>query len=773
MNMQKKRIIAVMVGMMAIGPLGAAELVVRTDYDQPAKWERQLFLGRDFHPMLRGVYWAEPGREDTAPEGFSVYRECALRIDGQRPKGVTDLVPPKGTGANGGAKEGYAELLPESERRKEPYRLYDFFSNGQKSSARADYLYGTNWNRRAFLLSLDGERPAFRLNRTYPFADREDYAQWKAAHPNMFGTYAMMEFDSDQGYYFINVAKNKDVAALARLQEAFPFTFYDYAFDPYLFDNWAKEAHRRCTEYCFGEKDLWGFTSGTPGMVMLYAELGFKGVCYEATTQGADVNWRVAGAYLRGAARQFGMDYGWYTASYMDGYDRVAKKRAGGENSFIGSQGAYKSFGPNRGASFEITDRNNVYGWLIGSRFVEVENWYPYHMEGDGVKNAKPSRAARHFQRLYDLSKTVDRGQVYVPIALLFPIHEGTGGSGGQPNFSGFEQSAPLITLTGGWWKKTCCREEGFEGGFYNTEYPDFFDIVCPDAKDGAADAVYEALKPYKAACLFGRYRRNFGKDFGFDPAGLKHYVEEGGTLVLSSDYLKEGRIPSDLAGVAFDGREVFAAAATFTDDRGAETAFGSPYILEKGAATTARVFWKDANGNPVAYLNKVGRGRVLTIAVDAMLPHGLNRQWGILEPAKYTSELLKMRVGETGLGLHKVLFRRLRDETMPVTVTGDVQWGVNKVKSKEGKGKSEEGWLIWFYNNKGITNFLNEEPVIDRAADAKVTFAFKSGFKPSKLTEVVASAAVNPTVKQSGNQTIPEFSLTVPAGLWRAIVVE
>lgn len=245
-------------------------------------------------------------------------------------------------------------------------------------------------------------------------------------------------------------------------------------------------------------------------------------------------NWRLAAAFLRGAARQFGISYGWYTANFYDGYRRGAAPDArptAGENAF-GPVKGYPFFGLNRGASFDLIDRQNAYGWLIGARYVEPENWYHYHMqpvERDGRREHVPSRAAKDFQSLYDLSKREDRGIAYAPLALLMPIHERVLNTGDADLFRGFRQSAPLLTLV------PACpiddfRRQGIEGGFYNSEFGEMFDVVCPDATNDVA-ATLAALRPYKAAALFGRFRLK-----NLAPAAFTHYAEEGGTLFVSED---------------------------------------------------------------------------------------------------------------------------------------------------------------------------------------------------------------------------------------------
>ena len=60
-------------------------------------------------------------------------------------------------------------------------------------------------------------------------------------------------------------------------------------------------------------------------------------------------------------------------------------------------------------------------------------------------------------------------------------------------------------------------------------------------------------------------------------------------------------------------------------------------------------------------------------------------------------------------------LLLKIQDETMPVSVAGDIQWGVNK---------TSKGWLVWLVNNKGVVKFSDEpeEFRLERTAHVVVT---------------------------------------------------
>ena len=63
-------------------------------------------------------------------------------------------------------------------------------------------------------------------------------------------------------------------------------------------------------------------------------------------------------------------------------------------------------------------------------------------------------------------------------------------------------------------------------------------------------------------------------------------------------------------------------------------------------------------------------------------------------------------------------LLLKIPDETMPVTVAGDIQWGVNK---------TSKGWLVWMINNKGVVKFSDEPEEFRKERTAHVVATVKA----------------------------------------------
>ena len=74
-------------------------------------------------------------------------------------------------------------------------------------------------------------------------------------------------------------------------------------------------------------------------------------------------------------------------------------------------------------------------------------------------------------------------------------------------------------------------------------------------------------------------------------------------------------------------------------------------------------------------------------------------------------------------------IFDKVQEELMPVAVSGDIQWGVNK---------TTRGWLEWLMNNKGVVHFAGEDETLDATKTATVRIT-------SRKTGRVYSATVAP----------------------------
>ena len=91
----------------------------------------------------------------------------------------------------------------------------------------------------------------------------------------------------------------------------------------------------------------------------------------------------------------------------------------------------------------------------------------------------------------------------------------------------------------------------------------------------------------------------------------------------------------------------------------------------------------------------------------------------------------------------------------MPITVKGDIQYGVNK---------TAKGWLVYLFNNKGIIKFADKPATFDKSKTAEVTIDLK-GIKAQTVRKLGA------TEKQKLKNN--SFKVSVAPGDWKFLVFE
>jgi hypothetical protein len=691
-------------------------VVVRGDFDVGKEWRLARFMGKDFHPLLHWWTWADYGA--SAPEGYDVYRECAIN-----------------------ASSYYAK------DRKAPfsgaYGIADFYAGDARRLAN---VLGNENSARPVFLNFRGVRPAWRLEAEYPLADREGFEKWCASHPNFLGFAALDEYDADTFHYPAWLKKSTPERA-RELEKHFPGGYGDYLDDVYFKDKWVAESVRRTAEFHFGRKDFWPMTSWCPGYAPLFAAAGVRGLCYEPTGAQGGGSWTLGMAYMRGAARLFGgLPTYWYTANCYYGYTRDGKELRGencSDDECIKRDGG-KWWGRHRGLTVSLVARQNLYGWLAGAQLLEVENFQHAHMERSlGESSARPSIHARHFNDLYRLSKRVDRGVPYTPLALLMPVHERVDVRGLSERYHEYSASAAVVTLVG----NVNQRRMGMEGGFYNSPFGDIWDVVTPDLRDSEITA--KALSAYKAAVLLGNYRR------GSPRWALDNFVRvHGGTLFVAANHVRDGAVDEALTGVSFPASEIKSAGKWLVDDRGRKIELRAPYVLECGVPTTARVFWRDEAGNPIAYVNDAGKGRVVTVTAPGMMPYGIELPQDLESERHALRVFKKLQERTVPCRIMGAIFARICSETLPFRVRGDIQYGFNR---------RSDGWLVWFYNNKGIRHYAGEPEEVDASAKSEVTLSF-GGRRPSSVTDAESGQA----------QTFGDnCSISVQPGGWRILEIK
>ncbi len=499
-------------------------------------------------------------------------------------------------------KEKYVTRVPDAERRKTPYSLSDLMKN-PRSTVDSDYARSG----KPFFVYEPISRPLYFIpGDGCPLADREAFAEWKKAHPGFLGFNSLWEMDSDTAYFtrFWNKIDDEDLKR--ELQAGFE---PPHARGKGHLVSWTREAMRRLKDFHWGEARIWPLCSNDMGFEHLFAANGAAGLWYEATSQSWGA-WNCASAFLRGAARQWNLKCGWYMAQYYTGHTRTGEFKHGDSKWFNrkspGSEAGVRRY---RGMGRSLHRRQVLVGWLAGADYMQTEGWQALYCDWKDGK-VVPSENAIDFNEIYMLSKKVDRGEPYTPLAVLTPLAE--------PSSSFYKNDAllepetqktifntlvPIVSEYDGTYPPK--RRKGEQGCLYNSEFPSFFDSLCPDS--GQDSAAFEKA--------LSRYRH----------------------VLIAGDAFDKGR---------FDSRAI----AAFEKSGGKVHRYPSP---------------------------------------------------GCDTPEKL-----------------RALLREIRDETMPFSVEGDVQWGVNKTR---------RGWLVHLVNNKGVIKFCDEPEEYDLSKTVKVTVTCKA----------------------------------------------
>ena len=641
-------------------------------------------------------------------------------------------------------KRVYAEPVPDGERLDGTYTLRQLFGPDY-----GEYLYTGDWKTRElwnpqegspFILSIDESRPAFFLDGE-DRGDRADFAKWCAAHPGFLGFYAMGEIDSDSYNYKTAMTWSSRFATVSGpIRRDFEARFPVYR-DRYEFVDLIRRAWETERLFHFGCDRFWPLYCNNHTLAHINASLGAVGLQAEiSSSQGSPWTW--SGAYTRGASRQWGIPFTWYCATFYRGFTRNAppdSEPVAGDNKWP-RDGVHTPKRPAyHGASVSLTARQKYYGWLIGAAMIQDEPWTMLCTSAtNGVPC--PSPYAKAFNDVFVRSRKMDRGAPYTPVALLTPLTESVSRGGyvaAAKGPDGAERDAlnlpaylftlqPVHETSGKYPMLLERRRSGDEGCLFNSKFGEIWDVLVADSRQ-PKEAFAAALRHYPAAFLIGTYRKD-----ELNRAALEAYVADGGTLFLSADYVEESVVPASLTGVSFGPGRV-PSGAKLLDEKGREVErLAGAYVLHAGEpAAGTRVLLRDENGQPVAYVRQLGKGRVVTTACHRSMPeifHTLKDPKGF-DGKEYLELRRTVIADEAELGLIRYLLDRVQSETIPVHIRGDIQWGLNQVKVR-GEG---EGWFLWFINNKGIAKYVGEPADVDpsKAADVTVELGALAGLTP------------------------------------------
>ena len=468
---------------------------VQKPFETSPRHEPKLVMGREYWTYLSASPYTDPHflkNEEVWKNPWNnrdlvrlpLFRDCALVVSSGRP-------PPdaKGESASWGT-------------------VYDNFgkNNDQwaclEENAKSDKPLVVVFSSKRNVLAMAGDVTL----------DGKDWADFKAAHPNLVCTRTMCEWGND---LLLNIARTTNVLNRARREE--------------LERTWAKhdmsdrdDRLALCRWYTdrklklhYDDLDTFMAFRGAYHLDHVAAAWGAKALVAETTnTTGpnSEYRWDVAGMFIRGAARQFQLPWAWYVAVYYNG---PCKDGTWMNNSVcnLRTYGKGRKPTPERGVSAAAQRRVCHYAYLNGANAVEPESWSSnFFTTNTPSGKAELSERGRNFAAFHDFTKAhPDRGVTYAPVAILTPFNQGYTAYGGRawcrcPYTDGdYAIDSVFFTIAPGWKRAEGIRAGDCEGNLHNSRFAMMYDVLVPDSPQ-PKDEFAKALFAYPAAILVGDY---------------------------------------------------------------------------------------------------------------------------------------------------------------------------------------------------------------------------------------------------------------------------
>jgi hypothetical protein len=462
------------------------------------------------------------------------------------------------------------------------------------------------------------------------------------------------------------------------------------------------------------EKFITGMSVGTVPHIHQLGESGAQTVGAESAAAMPFIQWQMA--FARGAARQYGIKWFWYYgASFGDAIRTFVK-----EGPYVLDLEGMKIDNRNAtiGPSIAHIRRTLLNAYMQGASIFHPEQGYNlFGPNGDLNPMGWP-----YDEMLRLAAKHPDRGVIHTPVALLLDKAHGFDKYtyGGMRIF----EAAPLQ------------RSDQMLNQFFNVAYYPFpknegepvddLNVPWPNGYFGdsfdmlvTSPTKLDVVKDYPVVFCLG--------DTQIDAkwaARLKQYVTDGGTLVINVEQVVAGMDDAFL-GAKLD-KTAIKEASVVECVRDGEKLAGSPFAYRMATPGTAQVIAKTPSGDPIALLNKVGKGQVLLTTQPYLMGHD-----NVATP--YLAHLLL----EVTSGLQ------------PVEVRGNCEHYVNL---------RPDGYVVMLSNNEGIKKMSHSAATMDASKTYEVTLRMKE--KPLATEDWIGE---DPRPAWSlANEWLPEYTQPV-----------
>ena len=549
------------VAVFAVFLLVGCDPSVQRPFESSPRHEPKLVMGRDYWTYLSAWYYTSPGFLQETPDLFwkkspwanpaltntPVFRDCGVVRFARN-------IPPDPKGKSAAWRTVRENCTPPDWRCLELAEKKD----------------------RPFVLVFRSKRDVNALEGEVD-VDKGDWSAFKAANPNMVCTRTICEWGNDMLVFRRWTDRVLNTKRRAELEARYARCDMANRFDRLELARWYVD---RMLKLHYDDMDTFMAFRSWMSLDHIAAAWGAKKLTLETTntTSGdSEYRWDVAGMLVRGAARQFGLPWAWYEASYFNGPGKDGKWINNSVCIEVPNPG--KAAKPEAGTSASAQRRIWYYAYLNGANGVESESWIrQFFTTNTPSGKAGLSVRGRNFSDFHDFTAAhPDRGVTYTPVAILTPFAQGYTACGGLawnacPYTPGdYAIDALFFTIAPGWEREKGLKAGVQEGNLHNSRFAMMYDVLVPDSPQPKEEFA-KALFAYPAAILVDDY-----PDASKFEDVLAAYEKAGGRLIrLTADVLsplkentlgeiKAGRLKFPAVEQILDGlqRDLFPFAVT------------------------------------------------------------------------------------------------------------------------------------------------------------------------------------------------------------------
>ena len=415
---------------------------------------------------------------------------------------------------------------------------------------------------RPFLFAVTGNRRFWTWGADIDL-DYDEYAAWRAKHPNVLYEGSMLEWDNDLRLAYsrvkglTNEVRRAKVEALIGKQP--PKTREE------LMDVMRRQFADRHKAAYGGKMAVHAshvfsqHLGGDCGAAVLAVEMTNAS---GSPTSDSEYRWNLAPMFARGAARQFDVPWEWYWAAYMNGFrtngewhDNAACTYPWESRDLSRSQAEQSPSlpirGPEYGISANLMRRLYYFSYLSGANITQPEEWSAYFLRWDEKAGTTVlTQRGWDYVAYHDFTQAhPGRGVPYAPVAICIPLSRGYTVTGGWPwsgRVYGYTRSdlmsdAVFFSLIPGF-ERAKAMKAGVETNLHNSRFAQMYDVICPDAPSQSPETVLDVMKSYKALVIAG--------EFADEKVAkcLADYEKSGGRVVRLPDSLFTNRKCSQIA---------------------------------------------------------------------------------------------------------------------------------------------------------------------------------------------------------------------------------